>query len=373
MKLCFLAGANSVHSYRWIKYLADKGYEIYWISLAPLGDCGIEIKNLKLYLTPYPIEKWHLEPSSLLKLLFNIIWVGRLIKKIKPDILHSHYAGVNGLVGALSRFYPFILTTWGSDVLIAGKSIIKKPLVKFTLNRADLITCDAEHMKEAMIKLGASSSKIKIVYFGVDTQKFSPGLKDEKLIQKLQLQNSLIIISLRNLEPVYNLETFINAIPLILKEFPGVKFIIAGKGSEEEKLREIAKNLGILENIRFVGWISNEVLPQYLRTVDVYVSTSLSDAGISSCTAEAMACGLPVVITNTGENEKWVKDGESGFVIPIKNPEVLAEKIIYLIKNKNERFRFGENGRKIIEERNNYYKEMKKMEEIYKELIRDKL
>ena len=92
---------------------------------------------------------------------------------------------------------------------------------------------------------------------------------------------------------------------------------------------------------------------------------SFSDAGISSCTAEAMASGLPVIITNTGENEKWIKDGEDGFLIPTKDPDILAQKIIYLIKNKNEKTRLGKNGRKIIEERDNYYREMEKMEKLY--------
>ena len=66
MKICFLAEANSVHSYRWIKYSADKGYEIHSISLATASDCGSEIKNLKLYLTPYPkLEKTAKEVLSL--------------------------------------------------------------------------------------------------------------------------------------------------------------------------------------------------------------------------------------------------------------------------------------------------------------------
>jgi len=365
MKLCFLAGANSIHSYRWIKYLADKGYEIHWISLAPMTDCGGKIKNLKLYLTPYLIEKWQFGPSSLLKLLFNVIWAGRLINKIKPDILHSHYAGVNGLAGALSGFHPFILTAWGSDILIAPKSKIVKPLIKFVLKKADLITCDAEHMKKSMVDLGASPSKIKIIYFGTDAQKFSPGPRDEELIKELKIQDSPVIISLRSFEPIYDIETLIRAIPIILKELPEAKFIIAGKGSEEEKLKNLAKDLNILESIRFPGFISNADLPRYLKTSDIYVSTSLSDAGLSSSTAEAMASGLPVIITDIGENEKWVKGGESGYLIPVKNSNILAEKIVYLIKNENLRKELGLTNRKKIEDEKNFYREMEKMEKLY--------
>jgi glycosyltransferase involved in cell wall biosynthesis len=82
-----------------------------------------------------------------------------------------------------------------------------------------------------------------------------------------------------------------------------------------------------------------------------------------------MACGLPVVITNNADNRKWVTDNENGFLIPVKDPKALSEKIIYLLKNEDVRSRFGQINRKIIEERNNYYREMEKMERIYEQLV----
>ena len=86
-----------------------------------------------------------------------------------------------------------------------------------------------------------------------------------------------------------------------------------------------------------------------------------------------MACELPVINTATGDIDLWIEDGEGGFIVPVKNPPVLAEKIVYLLKNDEERKKLGKNNRKAIEERNNYYKEMEKMERIYKKLIRRRL
>jgi len=361
MKICFLAGADSIHSKRWIEYFTKKRNEVHWISLTK--NCFEEIKDIKFYL----LKQFS---SKLLDIIFNIVSFRKLIRKIKPDILHAHYAGVNGVIAALSGFHPFVLTAWGSDILIATKSKAVKLLVKFALKRADLITCDAVHMKEAMIKLGVPNSKIKIIYFGVDTQKFSPGPKNEELIKKLNIENDPIIISLRSFDPIYNVETLIRAIPLVLKEFPTAKFIIGGKGPEEQKLKKMAKSLEISDSIRFIGWILNNELPKYLKTADIYISTSLSDAGISSCTAEAMAVGLPVVITNTGENEKWVEDNKSGFLIPVKNSEILAEKIICLLEDENKKDNFKKAGIEMIEKNNSYYGEMEKMEKIYEELVR---
>ncbi len=292
-----------------------------------------------------------------------------MIKKIRPDILHAHYAGTYGLVGALSGFHPYVVTAWGSDVLLTRKSFIKRPLVKYVLTKADLITCDAEHMVNTVLNWGINKEKIRIIYFGVEPDRFKPGEKDRGLVAELGLGNSFTVISLRNLESIYDVETLVRAIPLVLREIPEVKFLIAGKGTQEQFLKKLAESLSIMNVTRFVGFIPNEELPKYLRTADIYVSTSLSDAGISASTAEAMACGLPVIITDSGENRIWVENGKNGFLAPIRNPEILAEKIVYLLRNEEIRKKIGENPRKTIEERNNYYKEMEKMGKLYEKVL----
>jgi len=292
--------------------------------------------------------------------------VKKLIKEIKPDVLHAHYAGVNGVLGMLSGFHPYILTAWGSDVLIVPqKNVLIRALIKRALGKADLITCDGKNSKKRIIELGFGSKVIKMIYFGVDVEKFSPGPENQKLLKKLRIdKNSSVVISLRNLEPVYNLETLIRAVPAVLSKNPRTVFIIAGKGSEEKKVKDLANKLDVSGNIRFVGWISSN-LPDYLRISDIYVSTSLSDAGISVSTAEAMACSLPVIITDFGDNKEWVENGKNGFLISLKDSNDLAQKIVYLLKNKKIGYNFGEINREMVKEKYNSGKELEKMKKIY--------
>lgn len=307
--------------------------------------------------------------------LASIHRIRALIKRIEPDIVHAHYITNYGLFGALCNFRPFVITAWGSDVLIVPEarliSTIKVLIARYTLKRADAVTCDAPHMKEAMIRLGISSGKVNIIFFGVDTRKFSLGPKSETLRAQLVVYDSPAVISLRNLEPVYDIESLIKSAPSVLKEVPETKFLIAGKGSQEKRLRELAKSLGVSDSVKFIGFVQNERLPEYLNSVDVCVSTALSDAGIAASTAEAMACGLPVIVTDVADNRKWVEDGVNGFVVPVKDPKSLAERIVRLLKDEDIRERFGNINRKVIEERNNYYKEMAKMEDIYKKLVEE--
>jgi len=219
-----------------------------------------------------------------------------------------------------------------------------------------------------MIKLGEDSQKIKIVYHGVDTKEFNPKQQDRKLREELKIFDSPTVISTRGLEPIYNVESLIKAIPLVLKQVPDAKFIIVNNGSQEAHLKELSKSLGIWYNVKFVGLIQHHELPKYFASSDVYVSTSLSDSFAVS-TLEAMACGLAPVVTDVGDNRKWIKEEENGFIVPVKDPKVLAEKIIYLLENEDIRKRFGEANRRIIEEKADYYKEMEKVENIYKALV----
>jgi glycosyltransferase involved in cell wall biosynthesis len=362
MRICYIAEASSIHTQKWVKYFADCGHELHLISRKPFE--ANDIKGLNSYwLTSfrYPV---------LLRYPYDIIKVRRLIKEIKPDVLHVHYAVGYGLLGALSGFHPFILSVWGSDILVAPKqSRIYKLTVELAIRRADVIHCDADHIIAPLIKLGAKPEKIKRIYFGVDTRKFKPIQGKEKLRRELGIPDSPTVISLRSLEPIYDIETLINSMPMVLKEIPEAKFLVVGGGSQEAKLKEQAKSLGISQSVKFTGRIPNDELPEYLSSADIYVSTSLSDAGLAGSTAEAMACGLPVIITDFGDNGKWVEDEINGFLIPLRDPEALASKIIQLIRDEEIRDRFGRINRQIIEERNDWQKEMRKIEELYESLM----
>ncbi len=361
MKLCFIANADSIHSFKWIKYFADKGHEVHWISLTK--NEFEEIENVKFYL----LNQFSFKPFSV---LFNLAKIKSLMSEINPDILHVHYIGVNGILGSFANFKPFILTAWGSDILFAGKSRIMGPFVRNSLRKADLITCDADHMKDSIIKLGAKEEDIEIVYFGIDVNRFMPERKDQEVMNNLGLNDSGVVISLRSLESIYDIETLIRAVPLVLNEIPNVKFLIAGRGSQEESLKEMVSKMQIEKSVKFIGFIKNTDLVKYINLSDAYVSTSLSDGGIASSTAEAMACSIPVIISSFGENYKWIKNEESGFLFSPGNYHELAEKIIFVLKNKEKSKELGLNARKVIEERNNYYKEMGRMENFYEEIIK---
>lgn len=366
IKICFFGDTAAYHLWRWAKYFSHKGHDVSVITLNPqiIDDFG----KVKVYFLEKLIPGANLI-SRTLNLVPTLLRLKKLIKKIKPNVIHSHSAGGYAWLPMFLELHPFVITPWGSDILIPGyQSSIERFFTKLAFKKADLITCDGENTRQTVISLGVPGKKIRFITFGVDIKKFKQNPKDKKLKNALRATNSKIVINTRFLTEIHDVKTFIIAIPLVLKEFTNVKFVIVGDGPQKESLMNLAKNLGVSNVTKFVGQVSEEKMVLYLNVADIYVSCSLSESGLAASTAEAMACELPIINTDTGDIKLWIKDGKGGFVVPTKAPEILAKKIIYLLKNDRANIEFGKINRKIIEHRNNYYKEMEKMEKIYQEL-----
>ena len=160
MRISYIANAESIHTQRWVQYFADKGHEVHLIS--PTPPIGNYPQNVSLY----PIKV--LEGIRGLNHPFSVFQIRRIMKRINPDILHAHYAADYGFWAALCWVHPFVVTAWGSDILVRPQeSKLSKWMVKFVLKQADLITCDAEHLEHRIAELGADRRRIKLIYFGV--------------------------------------------------------------------------------------------------------------------------------------------------------------------------------------------------------------
>ncbi len=190
--------------------------------------------------------------------------------------------------------------------------------------------------------------------------------RKEEFRTKLGCDN--LVISLRNFESVYDIETLLKAIPTVLNNFSNVKFILVGRGSQEAYLRQLANDLGVSNHVLFTGFIPSNEMPSYIASSDIYVSTALSDAGLAASTAEAMSCGLPAIVTDFGDNGQWVIENVGGYLFRPKAVSQLAIKILILLHNPLARRIMGKNNRTTITERNNWSVEMRKIELLYEDL-----
>jgi len=369
MRLCFLGDIRSIHTKRWIEYFAENN-EVHLISLDYLDYDTAQISEdeyisigVKVHFIP---KKWYILPFA--PLLFK-----RIVDSIKPDILHAHYVTQYGFCGSFCGCHPYIVSAWGSDVLVdPKKSFFLKFAVKFALKSADMITCDGMNSRDEIVSLEDSSSKVILINHGIDTDKFSPERMNRAHFEDTFGSGVKTVLYTRGFREIYNAETLIRAIPLILDIVPQSRFIICGKGHEEDKIRRFADDLGVSDYIYYAGWVAHDELPILYASSDVYVSTSLSDGGMAVGTLEAMSCGLVPVVTEGGDNRHWITDGENGFIIPLRDPEILAEKVIFLLRDDEIRKQFAKMNRSLIIECADYHNEMNKVDEIYRRLLKER-
>ena len=367
MKICYLANAQSVHTQKWVRFFADQGYEVHLISFEKAHIENVKMYNLK---RPFALRFGLDFPLKVSYARF----IKRLIGRIDPDILHAHYLSDYGFYGALCGFKPFVVTAWGSDVLLVPsegrrKYFVKKYIARYVIGKADLVTGDSRSLVRAIVDLGVDERKVRMIIHGVDLRAFHPVENDEKSKKDLGVpQDYRVVISTRNLEPVYDVSTLIKAIPYIIGKCPNTFFLILGGGTLRHQLEELARKLEVAENVKFAGSVSNKEMPKFLEASDILVSSSLSDTR-SVSVLEAMACEIPVVVTDLEGNRECVKEGVNGFVFPKGDFKALAEKIIYLLRDEDTSRRFGVINRRYVEKEGNYEKEMRKMEKLYRELI----
>jgi L-malate glycosyltransferase len=374
MKILYIAPMNSIHSRRWIKYFVDQGNDVHAVNVG-LADRS-ELEKVTVHFEQLDHTEYMVLIDFFVRFIRFFIKLKKLVSELKPDIIHVHGVSIYAYIAVKcsESKIPVIATAWGSDILLYPyQSYKRKIIAKLTLKAVDFNLCDEKHIKNEMIKLGADEKKIGIVYFGTDLNEYNSDNKDLNVISELGFKsNTKLIISLRQLKPIYDIETLIKAIPLVIEKNSKVGFIIVGEGSEKQNLEELSKELGIDHKVRFTGFLSYSDLKRYTASADIYVSTSTSDAGLASSTAEAMASEVPVIITDFGNNSDWVEDKVSGLLFPMRDYKVLSDKIIYILEHPDESILMANKGMQIIKERNNWLVEMEKVNQIYIEIIKCK-
>lgn len=368
MRICYIGDGTSIHNQRWLNYLACKGHDVHLVTLSA-GE-GF-VAGIHIHLLPRMLPRiWRV--SRYFSGLLWLVQIRKLVRKINPDVIGAQFilGTLNGYLEVACGFHPLVFSVWGEDTLANPvQNFLYKLIIRQALKKSDRIICVSPALKEEVTKYGISPGLIDVVYIGTDTQEFSPDKRNNGVFRNLGLPASCpVMISTRSLWPIYDVETLVRAIPLVLKEIPGARFIIGGRGGQRNYLEKLAKDLGVCDVVRFPGWIAGEDLPVYLASSDVYVSTSLSD-GTSTSLLEAMASGIAPVVTNITANRPWVVDGQNGFLFPANNHEILAVKIVYLLKNPDYRNKVGRANRRTILEKAEFHKEMAKVEKIYLDLV----
>jgi len=290
------------------------------------------------------------------------------VLKNRCNLIHVHWAIPTGLIGALVGMAlkkPLIVTIHGSDLRMALErpGFLRKIFV-FVCHHATHLYCVSNGQKKEMEQLGITGEKISVAPMGVDEAFLETGKNRGSEFKK----GPITILSNRNLLPIYNVSLLIRAIPIILKEEPETKFLIAGDGAEKDPLERKVKNLNINSSVTFLGRVPHEQMPNLLSQADIYVSTSLYD-GTSVSLLEAMGSGAFPVVTDIPSNREWIVDGKNGFLVPVDEAGILASRILDAIRNRDLLEKSRSDNLLIVEKKAFWPTNIKRLEGIYSSLF----
>lgn len=376
MKICYLGFNGHLHLERWMNAFVKMGHDVHYIAAYPELDSGpYQCKGVTVHPVDTSLKGLRQLPGTrkIIRVLLppeNVIkqQVRKIVERLKPDILHAHYIFPFGVTAMETAYHPFVMTCWGSDIYCI-RDEERVEIAKKVLRSADLVTGDSKDLVLSIQEMGVSPERCLEVIWGVDTEEFAPG-NNGHLHKELGLGANKVVLSTRRLRSLYNIDILIEAIPQVIKEIPAARFLIASHGEQQEALEVQAKTIGIERYVRFLGKVDYETLKSCYQSASIYVTIPSSDA-TSVSLLEAMSSSLPVIVTDLPSNREWVEDGVNGYIVPIRNPQILAERIIQLLKSPDVLKDFARKNREIIIKRADHYQQMKKMEEALFRFIKE--
>lgn len=363
LKVLFLAEARSAHTLKWAMALSNQGIDVSIFSLFdPLENNYNDIPVFSLSLDNSLLNR---NQTSLKKIVYfkSIFVIKRLIAKIKPHILHAHFASSYGILGNLSRFHPYILSVWGSDVFdFPNRSIVNRLLFKYNLRNADEILSTSKYMADATKNY--TKKKIHVTPFGVDLNKFKP--------LSIKKDNSKIIIGIiKNLEKIYGHVILLKAFKQVLKmnKNQKLKLLIVGDGTEKDSLIKFTNQLNIKEYVEFAGRIGYSTIEYYHNMMDIEVYPSIIEESFGVSILEASACQKPVVVSKIGGMPEVVNENVTGLLVKPNDVNSLVHALNYLIQNRQVSVQMGIAGRKWVQENYNLEENVKQMIRIYETVL----
>lgn len=352
-RLILLADINSPHTQKWAISLANENFTIEIVSLTPpQTNWHTQVPGINvLFLGDKRTNAWFL--LSLFRLIIHLY-------RNKPRLLHAHYASSYGLLGALTFFKPFVVSAWGSDITeFPKRSFLHNLTLRFVFFRANRISVTS-HFLEQKIKQ-FSHKQISVIPFGVNLKEFYAHNNPNK--------HEFTFGFVKHLETIYNPEKTILAANALASKYPdsAIRLKLLGDGSLKQRLLSLSRHSNPNLVVEFYGNIAHSEVPSLLNEIDVLVNVSEYESfGVS--VAEAMACKIPVIVSNHSGFRDLVPDKSYGVICNSTKLEdiITAMETTYL--DKNNRQQIADKAYQRITQLFNWFESLKEMKALYAEI-----
>jgi len=297
----------------------------------------------------------------------------RLIRTEKVDIVQTYFETSNLWGGLVAKFSGALLLSSRRDMGILRKA--KYSLAYSVVNRlSDRVLAVSEEVKRFCIDADRiNPNKVSVVYNGVDLKQIATEESAENPFANADwVGASHIITCLANIRKVKGIDVLIRTAQLVCRELPNAVFVIAGSLYEHdysEEMKTMIRSLGLEKNVKLLGFIGDPV--PLLKMSDAFCLLSRSE-GFCNALLEAMACGVPSVVTRVGGNPEAITDGENGFLVPVEDEAAAAERLLTLLRDPEQGARIGERGRNSVQTRFSADVMILKLVGVYRDLLAER-
>ncbi len=293
-----------------------------------------------------------------------------LLKRIGADIVHTHNHSVwlYGGIAARILSLPLVHTEHTSPDYNKEKWYKIERWLSYITDRITTVSNSVGKFMEERERI--ASDKITVIHNGIDTKIYSKYVDRDVKRKELNLADSdQIIGNIARFFPNKDHACLLKAFKLVVEKIPSAKLLIAGDGPLRNELFELTEKLALTSTVKFLG--NRRDIPELLRIFDVFALSSIKE-GLPITLLEAMASEVPTVATDVDGNPELVVHNQTGYIVPARDPNSLADKIITLLMDKEKAKRMGEMGRVRAEEEFSFEKMSAKYDVLYSSMLNGK-
>ncbi|HEY8196473.1 MAG TPA: glycosyltransferase [Gemmatimonadales bacterium] len=319
-----------------------RGYEVLIVSLTPLGPMGLEAQSAGIATRSLEMRRGFPDPRGLARLV-------RIVRTWRPDVLHSHMLHANLMARVLRLFAPVpALVSTIHSIHEGGR--LQRASYRWTNRLADHMTIVSEAAADRFITRGiVPRDLLSVVPNGVDTDHFRnvPAGARESIRRSLGLGREFVWLAVGRFETAKDYPNMLRGFAKARLQQPRAVLLVAGRGSLQEETETLARALGLGDGVRFLG--VRQDVSELMSAADGYLMSSAWE-GMPIVLLEAAAAGLPIVATRVGGNPEVVRENESGFLVPPRDPDALGGAMLRLMAMPDaQRRSMGERGREHVQ------------------------
>ncbi len=314
--------------------LARKGHEVHFITYSQPVRLALLSQNIfyhEVHVPEYPL--FHYQP-------YELALSSKLVDMVKLygiEVLHVHYAIPHAYAGYMAKKMleeegiriPMVTTLHGTDITLVGNHPFYKPAVSFSINKSDVVTSVSKSLKEDTYRLFDIKKDIKVIPNFIEINKERLDVNDPCHRSLMATKDEKVVTHISNFRKVKRIDDVVKIFYEIQKEIPA-KLMMVGDGPEKEKAETLCQELGIQSKVIFFG-NSNEI-DKILCFTDLFLLPSETESfGLAAL--EAMACGVPVISSNSGGLPEVNVNGVTGYLSNVGDIEDMSKNAISILKD----------------------------------------